>query len=44
MTTIDKERLDIGGLKTTKMLRGKELRRMKLVEEAIQHLEAARAL
>lgn len=50
---IDKERLDIAyamtdrlyrGLKTTKVLRGKELKRMKLVEEAIQRLEVARAL
>ena len=52
MKDIDKERLDVAyamvdrlyrGLKT-KPLRGKELRRMKQVEMAIQHLEAARML
>ncbi len=51
MSPIDKERLDVAyaatdrlyrGLKASKVLRGKELRRMKLVEEAIQRLEAVR--
>lgn len=53
MTNIDKERLDVAqaaterllnGLKSRRNLRGKELRRMKRVEEAVQALEAARLL
>ena len=51
MNNIDKERLDVAyamvdrlykGLKKEKVLRGKAFRRMKLVEEAIQRLEAVR--
>lgn len=53
MSPIDKERLDVAynavdrlyrGLKKGKVLRGEALRRMKLVEEAIQRLEAARLI
>lgn len=53
MKDIDSERLDVAhaaverllnGLKKTKTLRDEELRRMRLVEAAIHHLEAARRL
>jgi hypothetical protein len=51
MSPIDEERLNVAhaaadrllrGLKTLKPLQGRALRRMKLVESAVQYLELAR--